>query len=72
MERRATCWDEMIVRFARTFISHGWSHSVSDTVAQRITLAHVDGLERIVEKEKLRACRRNWRQEAHCRPQKQR
>jgi hypothetical protein len=47
--------DEMVVQLARAFTSHGWSHSVSDIVAQRTTLANVGHLEGIVDKDRFRA-----------------
>jgi predicted KAP-like P-loop ATPase len=47
--------DGMIVKFAKALTSHGWSQSVSDTVAQRTTLANISGLEVIMDKDRLRA-----------------
>jgi predicted KAP-like P-loop ATPase len=46
--------DEMVVRFARAFTSHGWSHSASDVVAQRTTRVEVRSLNDLVDKEKFR------------------
>lgn len=46
--------DDMIVKFAKALTSHGWSQSVSDTVAQRTTMANIPGLEIIMDKERLR------------------
>ena len=46
--------DDMIVTFARAFTSHGWSQSVADTVARRTTIANVNGLESILNKELFR------------------
>jgi predicted KAP-like P-loop ATPase len=46
--------DEMVVRFARAFTSHGWSQSVADLVAHRITLANVGHLEGILDKDRFR------------------
>jgi predicted KAP-like P-loop ATPase len=47
--------DDMIVKLAKAFTSHGWSHSVSDTVAKRTTLANIPGVELIMDKDRLRA-----------------
>jgi predicted KAP-like P-loop ATPase len=47
--------DEMITCFAKGFTSHGWSQTVSDTVARRITIAQVDGLDAIMDVPRLRA-----------------
>lgn len=47
--------NEMVVQFARAFTSHGWSQSASDLVAQRTTLANVGHLEKIIDKDQLRA-----------------
>lgn len=47
--------DEMVVQFAHAFTSHGWSQSMSDTVARRTTLANVGQLELIIDKDRLRA-----------------
>ncbi|MGJ5040903.1 P-loop NTPase fold protein [Bradyrhizobium sp. HKCCYLRH1062] len=41
--------DRNVVAFAERFTTHGWSHSVSDRVAQRMTVVHTEGLDSIVD-----------------------
>jgi hypothetical protein len=41
--------NDKVVSFARAFTSHGWSHGSGNRVAQRTTLAGVDGIERILD-----------------------
>jgi predicted KAP-like P-loop ATPase len=47
--------DDMIVTLAKAFTSHGWSHSIHDTVAQRTTIINVKGIEAILDKREFRA-----------------
>lgn len=47
--------DGMIVRFASALTSHGWMHTGDDAVSQRTTLANIEGLELVIDKDRLRA-----------------
>ena len=47
--------DMVIAALAKAFTSHGWSHSISDTVAQRTTNINVEGIESILDKAKFRS-----------------
>ena len=47
--------DDMIVTLAKAFTTHGWSHGISDTVAQRTTNINVEGIEAILDKGQFRA-----------------
>jgi hypothetical protein len=46
--------NENVVLFAEAFTSHGWSHGSGNRVAQRLTLAAVDGTEGIFDVEFFR------------------
>jgi hypothetical protein len=41
--------DRNVVTFAQRFNPHGWSQSVADRVAQRMTVVHTEGLDLIIE-----------------------
>ena len=47
--------NEMVVKLAKAFTSHGWIHSGSDAVAQQTTLANVENLELVLDKGRFRA-----------------
>jgi predicted KAP-like P-loop ATPase len=46
--------DERVAKLAQALTSHGWSQTVGDAVAQRITLANISGLDLIIDKDRLR------------------
>ena len=46
--------DDMIITLTKAFTTHGWSHSISDTVAQRTTNINIEGIEAILNKGEFR------------------